>query len=628
MKKLIAIALMLAATIASAQTFKVQTLNVLDTTNPTTPSTGGATFAGGIGVAQDVNIGGSFRGAGVFTNITASGTVGGAGFTNLLAPYDFLPVAGTKTQYVASNGNDGNAGTSWGTAKKTLQAAINAATPGGKVYVSAETYTLSSTLFMQANVTLQCSRGTVIQQAASTALNLLIDFSVNVANGASIRDCIIDGNRSNNADNFNNILAYVSTANDVVLTNNTFRNGTGSAVEVTSGLRPIVAYNKFNNFFVGPVFFITPAGQTVTSGQVVGNTVTGNIGQHAITFNNSDGNIVQGNVIIAQLQTGMTVTQSGTTVTWVSGPTFSSLSPGSFLILNGGVEELITSITSSTSMQVNTSNSFGSVPAAAGPGDLLSVASASNNILANNYITGGVGGGIVISNFIAGSSVQKNQVIGNVVKGQGEGCIELESENAFGTQVFDTQIRGNSIANCGVGTTAVAANTRYGIALIDFNPNTLLNTYVEGNYVVDDQGSPTTLNWLETTGLAVGQVFVQNNASRGMINPGVAGGIASVSLSAGWGSTASANATSYGDGFVVNVTSNGTGQSAGATVSVNTVATSGTPPVMACQFLNGTGTVNFAFGQSPGVNAVPSVTLFAFNGTPVAGNTYNFLCKG
>ena len=398
---------------------------------------------------------------------------------------------------------------------------------------------------------------------------------------------------------------------------------------VGTGLRPIIANNRMTNFYVGPIYIVTNAAQTATFGQITGNILYGSQGQHAITASNSDWNTIANNSINTLLQTGTVVSTSGTTVTWVSGPTFANLQPGMFAILNGGSEFLITSITSTTSLQVNMSpGTLSNVPAAFGSGDLISILAASHNTIANNTILGGVGGGIVLSNFVAGESAQKNLVIGNTLQGQGEGCIEIESENAFSTQVFDNQIRGNSIANCGVGTTAVAANTRYGIALIDFNPNTLLNTFIEGNYVRDDQGSPTTLNWLETTGLGVGQVIVQNNGSNGVVNPGVAGGILSVNLSAGWGSTASATATSYGNAFVVNVTSSGTGQSSSPTVTVNTVATSGNPPVMACQFLNGTGVVNFAYGQTPGVNAAESVVLFAFNGTPAAGNTYNFLCRG
>lgn len=543
---------------------------------------------------------------------------------------DAVGSATNKDVYVSTAGNDSNSGTSWGYAKLTLQAAVNAANPGGIVHVGAGTYNLTSALTMQPNVTVSCAKGATITQSSGQNLTTIIDFNANAANGASLQGCLVDGNRANNTDNFNAFLLNVGVANDVTLTNNTFQNGNGYGIDVSTGLRPIISYNKMSNFYVGPIYVVTGAGQTATYGQITHNTLYGNIGQHAITVNNSDRNVIAGNTISGALQTGMTVSTSGTTVTLTAGPNFSTVSAGSFIILNGGTEFLITSVTDNTHLQVNLSpGTLTGVPAAIGPGDLISVLAASLNTISNNEIFGGVGGGIVISNFVAGSSTQKNQVIGNTLRGQGEGCIELESENSFSTQVFDNQIRGNSISNCGVGGSAVAANTKYGIALIDFNPNTLLNTFVDGNYVRDDQGSPTTSFWLGLSSVGAGQVFVGRNTSVGTANPGVAGGIVSVSLSSGWGSTASAVATSYGDAFLINVTSNGTGQAANATITVNTAATTAeNPPVMACQFVNGSGLVNFAYGQTPGVNTGPSTTLFVFSGTPTAGNTYNFICRG
>lgn len=551
-----------------------------------------------------------------------------AALTNLGA--DAVGSTTNKDAYVSTAGNDSNNGTSWGYAKLTLQAAINAANPGGIVHVGAGTYNLTSSLAMQPNVTVSCAPGATITQANGQNLSVMIDWSANSANGAGFHGCVIDGNRSGNTDNANAIMLYVSTASDVVITNNTIKNGTGDGIVVTTGLRPVISYNRMSNFYVGPIYLVTGVGQTATYGQINHNTLYGNIGQHAITANNSDRNVIVGNTINAALQTGTVVNTSGTTITWVSGPNFSAVSPGSFIIFNGGTELLVTAVNSSTSLTVNaTAGTLTSVPAAFGPGDLISILSASYNTIANNEVFGGVGGGVVISNFVAGSSTQKNQVIGNTLRGQGEGCIEIESENVFGTQVFDNQIRGNSISNCGVGGSAVAANTKYGIALIDFNPNTLLNTFIDGNYVRDDQGSPTTSFWLGLTSIATGQVFVGKNTGVGMANAGVAGGIVSVSLGASWGSSATATATSYGDAFLVNVTSNGTGQAANATVTVNTAATTAeNPPVMACQFVNGSGIVNFAYAQTPGVNTAPSLALFVFSGTPTAGNTYNFLCRG
>jgi Right handed beta helix region len=598
MKKIIAL-LLFVSTVAFGQSYPSPTYNNLTLIHPLPVTSGGT---------------GSNTGTGALTNIGA----------------DPIPVT-NNVQYVSTAGNNANSGASPGLARVSIQTAVNAlSATGGIVYV-AGTYSLTSTLAMQPNVRLICVDGATITQPNGQNLALLIDFSANTANGASIQNCIIDGNRANNTDNANNILVYIATASNVTLTGNTIRNGNGSLVDVSTGLLPVITYNKFSNTYVGPIYFVTGVSQEPTYGQVIGNTISGNIGQHAITLNNSDYNVVSGNTINAALQTGMTVNTAGTTVTSTAGPNFSTLSPGSFIILNGGAEFLITSITDNTHLVVNTTpGTLTGVPAAAGPGDLISLLAASHNTIANNSTVGGVGGGIVVSNFVAGESTQKNQIIGNSIYKVGEGCIELESENTFGTQVFDNQIRGNNLADCGAGGTAVASNTQYGIALIDFNPNTLLNTFIDGNYVRDDQGSPTTQNWMGITSVAVGQVFVGKNTNVSTVNVGVAGGISSVSLGAGWGSTATSSAvTSYGGAFQLTITSNGTGQATGATVTVNTRATtSDNPPVMNCKFTGGTGTTNTVFGELPGTDSSPSLQVFQFAGVPVAGNTYIFLCRG
>lgn len=582
-------------------------------------ATGAVTMADGI---TNSPISGS---TGSFTTLSASSTVSGTGFSNLIGNTT------NKDIYVSTAGNDSNSGIGWGLAKLTLQAAVNAAGTNGTVHVGSGTYSLTSTLNMQPNTRLLCVDGAVITQPNAQNLTTLIDFSVNAANGASVQNCTINGNRSNNTDNASAFLLYVGPANDVTITGNLIENGNGYGIDVSTGLRPVITYNRWTNFYVGPIYVITGAGQTKTYGQIVGNTMYGAIGQHAITLNNSDWNMVSGNTVSAALQTGMTVSTSGTTVTSTGGPNFSALVPGSFIILNGGAEFLITSIASNTSLTVNsTPGTLTNVPAAAGPGDLISLLAASQNTIAQNSTTGGVGGGIVVSNFVTGESTQKNNVIENSILKTGEGCIELESENTFSTQVFDNQIRGNNIADCGVGGTAVASNTQYGIALIDFNPNTLLNTFVDGNYVRDDQGTATTANWLGLTSVGVGQVFVGKNTNVGTTNPGIAGGISSITLSGGWGTTATtSNIVSLGDAFYFQINSSGTGQSASPSVTVNTRATtSDQPPTMACQDVGGSGTSQPLIGQNPGTNSSASLQLFIYNGTPTAGQNYIILCRG
>ena len=48
--------------------------------------------------------------------------------------------AGAATYYVSPSGNDGNAGTSWATAKQHVQAGVNAESSGDQVWVAQGTY--------------------------------------------------------------------------------------------------------------------------------------------------------------------------------------------------------------------------------------------------------------------------------------------------------------------------------------------------------------------------------------------------------------------------------------------------------------------------------------------------------
>src|SRR5665213_4152555 len=51
-------------------------------------------------------------------------------------------------RYVSPTGNDGNAGTSWATAKLTVQAAVNAALTGDTVLVTNGIYSLTATIII------------------------------------------------------------------------------------------------------------------------------------------------------------------------------------------------------------------------------------------------------------------------------------------------------------------------------------------------------------------------------------------------------------------------------------------------------------------------------------------------
>lgn len=68
---------------AYAQTFQVNKLQGLDTTNATSPTTGAATFSGGVGILGDVWTGAAYHGNGLLTNLTVSNSTTLNGTVNL-----------------------------------------------------------------------------------------------------------------------------------------------------------------------------------------------------------------------------------------------------------------------------------------------------------------------------------------------------------------------------------------------------------------------------------------------------------------------------------------------------------------------------------------------------------------
>jgi parallel beta-helix repeat protein len=592
---------------------------------------GGGTMTGQLNCPQCNITGGTISGLSAplpFSSGGTNSTTAAAALTNLGG--EPIGNATNKDVYVSNAGNDSNSGAGWGLAKLTLQAAVNAAGTNGVVHVGSGTYSLTSTLEMQPGVRLVCVDGATITQPNTQNLTLLIDFTSNSANGASLQNCIIDGNRSGNTDNSNDVLVYAGPANDVQIDNNIVRNGNGNGIEVTSGLRPRITRNRLTNLYTIGIADITGAAQTQTYGLIADNQILAPFGAFAIGTVEADYNNIQRNTIVGSQSLGANISISGTAVTWVSGPTFTSSMAGQTIVYNDGTEANIKTVNSSTSITLsNAGTTVTNVPAIIGSADLLNVANSSFNNISDNTISGGATSSIVLHNFTASESAQKNIISRNIVGKNGEGCIYLETVS--GSQLFDNTITDNNINDCGTGGTTAGVSVNAGIGLLDFSPTTLLRTFIDGNYVSYDGATGTPMGyWLETPAIGVGQAFIGKNTGYGMTNTGIYNGISSVTLGSGWGSTATtANIISYGSSFQVTVTSAGTGQTANASVTVNTRATTpDDPPVMNCKYTGGTGVLNSVYGEEPGTNSGPAAQAFVFAGTPAAGSTYQFLCRG
>ncbi|WP_092079195.1 right-handed parallel beta-helix repeat-containing protein [Bradyrhizobium brasilense] len=334
---------------------------------------------------------------------------------------------------------------------------------------------------------LECPGGATIMQGNAANQVEVLNFYTNIATGASLKGCTIDGNRSNNADSNNFYGVNVSTTNDVQILDNTIQNMPGTALNM-AGVRPTVARNSFNNIYQIAIALASPTPNLPMYGKVYDNRVSGST-SHAIYLFQGDFNEVYDNSIVVPIALGgagsaMNVTVAGTTASWVSGTNFAGVSAGMFLVANGGVEFQITAVVSNTQLTLASSGSLTSVPAAIGAGDMISMNNVSYNKVHGNSLVGGVTGGVVLSNESSSTeNVGSNQIYGNYVFDSGAFCYAIDGNGAFSnTVVNDTQLIGNYCLAPGrnyPGGAAVAGIELYA------SPGRVNGAMIDGNYVFD-----------------------------------------------------------------------------------------------------------------------------------------------
>ena len=543
--------------------------------------------------------------------------------------------AADKALYVSTAGSDANDGLSWGSAKLSIQAGIDAAATAGDVYVVAGVYTLTSAVKMRPGVRVKCNDGAILTQASGANLGSQVDFSSNSADGAVIESCTIDGNSSANTLNFNNKLIYISQASNVTVKNNVIKNTTGVAVFVSSGVQDTIDNNIFTNTYGTSVFVVGSSVSTPSYCKIINNKFS-IIGVGVMTIANADYCIVDRNMIVGSIigaaATPMTVNISGTAVTWVSGPQFTGAKPGQWLVQNDG-EYSILSVNSATSITLDAAGpTVSGALASIQPVDHIGVQNASYTQVTNNQITGGGNYGVAVSATYSTEVTQKNVIANNYIVGMGKDCISVVWFPG-NPVIKDTYITGNTMIDCGQSAGALGAGVldADAISIQSNGAGGLLNTYVDLNTIIDDQATPTIKYWLYIDGpenphtVEVGP----GNQAHGVANAGVYQGIASITLSAGWGSTASTSAIqSYGGAFTFTAQAGGSGISATPNIIVNLVAgkpsQGGSNVIWQCKMSGGSGAIASLSGDAV---STPSYVYFQYNGTPVSGNTYAFTCQ-
>ena len=109
-----------------------------------------------------------------------------------------------------------------------------------------------------------------------------------------------------------------------------------------------------------------------------------------------------------------------------------------------------------------------------------------------------------------------------------------------------------------------------------------------------------------------------------LANRGSSIGPSNITLSSGWGSSASVTASGTSQRFTATVTASGT-TAANPTVAINFTNTWPLTPIFVCKMVGGTGAVANVTGENTASTGSMTLTL---NATPASGSTYIFNCIG
>lgn len=507
-----------------------------------------------------------------------------------------------------------------------INAAIAAAyTNGvGTVLVKKGNYVIDSAITMKAGVRLLGEPGARVFQRNGANLATMIDFGYPVtADGAILEGLTIDGNRDNNTDSFSVFTVHVRTASDAQIKNCTFRNSNGYFI-ATNGIRTSIVGNKFTNCYMAAAFFYHGPLGADAYGRFDENFCS-EMGGGAVLFQNSNYCVARRNIVIGTVIGGRgartTVNTSGTTVTWVSGPNFSAIRPGMWVVLNNGQEYRIASKTSDTVLVVeSTMPTLSGVQASVGTGDLMGNISSSFCQVTDNTLYGGAayGMGGVAS---GGHQCSFNLWERNVISYSGKHAINLSYDAGAGFCDMNT-IANNKIFNPG-SAGGISTNDKIGIFIHSGAPGKVINTLVDGNTVLSATGDGQTEYWLGVDGAgSLGSVFVGKNVSSGMANEGIKNDVVSVTLSAAWGSAATAtNVVSHGSAVRVTVNCAGSGISFNPSLTVNKICgTRLSPtPLLLSKMITTSGAYFQTFGEQ--LSGAGSWTC-VLNGTPISGQSY------
>lgn len=501
------------------------------------------------------------------------------------------------------------------------------------------TYRIGSAIAMRANVALVGNKKATITQAAGANLTTFVDFNTNTANFARLENCILEGARSTNTDSTSCVLVRIGNASDVVVQNNQISNSSGYGIVANYGFRNKILNNDIYNTFMNAIAVFGNALGTVTSSDALhvieGNAITGPT-RGAILLQYANFCSIKRNRISCPLWgipgSRIRADLSGTTVTWVSGPTFSAVKPGMWVVTNNGSEYLITAVNSSTSLTVTpTLPTASNAKIDVGSGDGIGVAAGAFNQITGNWVYGTVSYGIGASAGGGDNSASYNIISENTITYSGKSAISLAWDSGAG-YLIGNSITDNKIVTCASGSGGNSGLDRIAIIIAGQSTDKITQTYVHGNTVHGVSGDGQTEYWLGTDGAcADGSIIVGRNAAYDCLNGNkVFQDIRAITLHADWGTTATAplaDAYSTGESVRVKITSAGTGQGYGPAVTVYRATETSLTPIPHCKVTSSAVTSDIRFGFQGEEQSAVGAWKAVYLTTPVAGDIIFIVMK-
>lgn len=459
--------------------------------------------------------------------------------------------------------------------------------------------------------------------SVSTAL----DF-ITVGSNAALNGIIVDGSRVTNQAPAEVVLIRVG--NNVLIENCDISGSVGYLIVANATMGVRIRGNKLHDVG-GYAVALYGDGTFLSADVIVDKNTIYDVGHGSVTIQEYVSGLIMDNNVTGTYIGGpgdrmYVATNVSGTVTRVSGPDFTGVRPGMWLVLPGGGEHRITSVNSATSITVSPAppSNSAQVRAIVGTGDHIGVQSCSYVKVINNLIKGcvtyGTGGGTM-----SGVTIQCNycEWVGNTIQNTGKNGINIGQS---GASVNGCSVLNNTLILTGSG--GMGTSTAYllpefdtaALALYQATPGGLNNTTISGNRVTTFGGDlGIGIGWLYMSGLSQGTVVANGNSQSGYADGYIRGDILEVILT-GYG-TGAALTTNISTGDAVRIAiQTGTSPTESPYFNVRKVIKSNTGAIVTGQIVSTTGGYYHCVGMQ---TSTESNWALGQLGTPSGSITYH-----